>query len=118
MRRRYGMPALPITVPRRKTSFVTAVVEAAGPSVVRIDTERLVERVPLEGYLFPGLEPEGQRKESGTGSGVILSDEGIIIRLTLTLTLTLTLILTLTLTLTLTRWSSSSAPPSWSSRTP
>ena len=106
MRRRYGMPALPITVPRRKTSFVTAAVEAVGPSVVRIDTERLVERVPLEGYLFPGLEPEGQRKESGTGSGVILSDEGIIIRLTLTLTLTLTLILTLTPTPTLTKASS------------
>jgi len=32
---------------------------------VRIDTERLVERVPLEGYLFPGLEPDGQRKERG-----------------------------------------------------
>jgi S1-C subfamily serine protease len=78
MRRRYGMPALPVTVPRRKTSFVTAAVEAVGPSVVRIDTERLVERVPLEGYLFPGLEPEGQRKESGQGSGVILSEEGII----------------------------------------
>ena len=86
MRRRYGMPALPVTVPRRKTSFVTAAVEAVGPSVVRIDTERLVERVPLEGYLFPGLEPEGQRKESGQGSGVILSEEGILMRLTLTLT--------------------------------
>ena len=85
MRRRYGMPALPVTVPRRKSSFVTAAVEAVGPSVVRIDTERLVERVPLEGYLFPGLEPEGQRKESGQGSGVILSEEGIIMRLTLTL---------------------------------
>jgi len=78
MRRRYGMPALPVTVPRRKSSFVTAAVEAVGPSVVRIDTERLVERVPLEGYLFPGLEPEGQRKESGQGSGVILSEEGLI----------------------------------------
>jgi S1-C subfamily serine protease len=79
LRRRYGMPSLPVPVaPRRKTSFVTAAVEAVGPSVVRIDTERLVERVPLEGYLFPGLEPESQRKESGQGSGVILSDEGVI----------------------------------------
>ena len=78
LRRRYGMPSLPVSAPRRKTSFVTAAVEAVGPSVVRIDTERLVERVPLEGYLFPGLEPEGQRKESGQGSGVILSDNGVI----------------------------------------
>ena len=78
MRRRYGMPSLPVTPLRKKTSFVTSAVEAVGPSVVRIDTERLVERVPLEGYLFPGLEPEGQRKESGQGSGVILSEEGVI----------------------------------------
>ena len=80
MRRRYGMPALPVTIPRKKTSFVTSAVDAVGPSVVRIDTERLIERVPLENYLFPGLEPEGPpRKESGQGSGVILSDEGLIL---------------------------------------
>ena len=82
--RRYGQPV--VAQPRRvKTSFVTAAVNSVGPATVRIDTERLVERVPLEGYLFPGLEPEGQRKESGQGSGVILSEEGIIMRLTLTL---------------------------------
>jgi len=46
---------------------------------VRIDTERLVDRAPLEGYLFPGLEPDGHRKESGKGSGVILSEEGLIL---------------------------------------
>ena len=50
---------------RTKTSFVTSAVQAVGPAVVRIDTERLVDRAPLEGYLFPGLEPEGQRKEAG-----------------------------------------------------
>ena len=77
MRRRYGMPTLPVTMPRKKTSFVTSAVDAVGPAVVRIDTERLIERVPLENYLFPGLEPEGPpRKESGQGSGVILSEEG------------------------------------------
>jgi len=67
-----------VPTPRRKTSFVTAAVDAVGPAVVRIDTERLVDRAPLEGYLFPGLEPEGQRKEAGQGSGVILSQEGLI----------------------------------------
>ena len=77
MRRRYGMPTLPVTMPRKKTSFVTSAVDAVGPAVVRIDTERLIERVPLENYLFPGLEPEGPpRKESGQGSGVVLSEEG------------------------------------------
>lgn len=65
---------------RVKSSFVTAAVESVGPSVVRIDTERLVDRAPIEGYLFPGLEPEGgQRRESGQGSGVILADEGLIL---------------------------------------
>ena len=64
---------------RKKTSFVTAAYENVGPAVVRIDTERLVDRAPIEGYLFPGLEPDsGQRKESGQGSGVILSSDGLI----------------------------------------
>ena len=63
---------------RTKTSFVTSAVQAVGPAVVRIDTERLVDRAPLEGYLFPGLEPEGQRKEAGQGSGVLLSEDGLI----------------------------------------
>ena len=72
-----GAPTLP---PRRqKTSFVTAAVASVGPAVVRIDTERLVDRQPLEGYLFPGLEPDGQRRESGQGSGVIVNEEGFIL---------------------------------------
>lgn len=29
--------------------------------------------------MFPGLEPDGQRRESGQGSGVILSEEGLIL---------------------------------------
>ena len=29
--------------------------------------------------MLPGLEPEGQRRESGQGSGVILSEEGLIL---------------------------------------
>ena len=59
LRRRYGMPALPVpAAPRRKTSFVTAAVEAVGPSVVRIEMDSL--------------------EKSGQGSGVILSGEGII----------------------------------------
>lgn len=71
-----GMDSTPVGGARRKTSFVTAAVQAVGPAVVRIDTERLVDRPALEGYLFPGLEPDGQRRESGQGSGVILSEDG------------------------------------------
>ena len=71
--------ASPRAIRRQKTSFVTAAVETVGPAVVRIDTERLVDRQPIEGYLFPGLEPDGQRRESGQGSGVILSEEGLIL---------------------------------------
>jgi len=75
-----AMPPLTRGAPRRvKTSFVTAAVETVGPAVVRIDTERLVDRQPIEGYLFPGLEPDGQRREAGQGSGVILSEEGVIL---------------------------------------
>ena len=70
---------LPKSKSRQKTSFVTAAVNSVGPAVVRIDTERLVDRAPIEGYLFPGLEPEGQRREAGQGSGVILSGDGLIL---------------------------------------
>lgn len=64
---------------RVKTSFVTAAVNSVGPAVVRIDTERLVDRPPIDGYLFPDLLPDGQRREAGQGSGVILSEEGVIL---------------------------------------
>jgi len=64
---------------RRKTSFVTTAVQAVVPAVVRIDTERLVDRPALEGYLTPGgMGPDGQRREAGQGSGVILSEDGLI----------------------------------------
>ena len=114
----FNLPTLPKPSGRRqKTSFVTAAVDSVGPAVVRIDTERLVnklprlspshphprtcptsclhlpsreptprpcprihsrtaaqvDRPPLEGYLFPGLEPEGQRRESGQGSALALA---------------------------------------------
>jgi hypothetical protein len=78
-----AMPSLALRLPsldgtalgRRKTSFVTAAVQAVGPAVVRIDTERLVDRPALEGYLVPG-PPDSQHKEAGQGSGVILSEDG------------------------------------------
>ena len=35
----------------------------SAPSCLAVHTMQ----VPLEGYLFPGLEPEGQRKEAGQG---------------------------------------------------
>jgi S1-C subfamily serine protease len=79
-----AMPAVALRLPgldgmpmvRRKTSFVTAAVQAVGPAVVRIDTERLIDRPALEGYLMPGPSEGPQRKEAGQGSGVILSEDG------------------------------------------
>ena len=45
-----GQQQLPFS--RRKTSFVTSAYENVGPAVVRIDTERLVDRAPLEGFIL------------------------------------------------------------------
>jgi len=62
---------------RKKSSFVSEAVASVGPAVVRIDTERLVDRVPLESYFFHAPESQ-KRRLSGQGSGVILSEDGLI----------------------------------------
>ncbi len=68
-------------------NFVAMAVERVGPAVVRIDAARRVTpeipeffRNPLFRQFFGGVEPEtGPRIERGTGSGVIVSDDGKII---------------------------------------
>ena len=61
-------------------NFVSDAVKKVGPAVVRIDTERLVERQQFDPTLLdpllrdllgePGIAPD---RERGQGSGVILS---------------------------------------------
>ncbi len=68
-------------------NFVAMAVERVGPAVVRIDAARRVTpeipeffRNPLFRQFFGGVDPEtGPRIERGTGSGVIVSDDGKII---------------------------------------
>ncbi len=67
-------------------NFVSAAVKNVGPAVVKIDTERLVERQQFDPTLIdpllrdllgePGLIPD---KERGQGSGVIINDTGLIL---------------------------------------
>ena len=67
-------------------SFVAKAVQRVAPSVVRIDTERTVERQQFDPTLIdpllrdllgePGMTPE---KERGQGSGVLIDDKGLIL---------------------------------------
>ena len=67
-------------------SFVADAVRNVAPAVVRIDTERVVERQPFDPNLIdpllrdllgePGYGPERQR---GQGSGVIIDREGLVL---------------------------------------
>ena len=67
-------------------SFVADAVRDVAPAVVRIDTERVVERQPFDPNLIdpllrdllgePGYGPERQR---GQGSGVIIDQEGLVL---------------------------------------
>ena len=67
-------------------SFVADVVHRVAPSVVRIDTERLVQRQPYDPTLIdpllrdllgqPGL---GAERERGQGSGVVIDAEGLVL---------------------------------------
>ena len=67
-------------------NFVSAAVKNVGPAVVKIDTERLVERQQFDPTLIdpllrdllgePGLIPD---KERGQGSGVIINDTGLVL---------------------------------------
>lgn len=67
-------------------SFVADAVRNVAPAVVRIDTERVVERQPFDPNLIdpllrdllgePGYGPERQR---GQGSGVVIDREGLVL---------------------------------------
>ena len=67
-------------------NFVSSAVKSVGPAVVKIDTERLVERQQFDPTLLdpllrdllgePGVTPD---KERGQGSGVIINDNGLVL---------------------------------------
>ena len=67
-------------------NFVSEAVKNVGPAVVRIDTERSVERQQFDPTLLdpllrdllgePGVLPD---KERGQGSGVIIDENGLIL---------------------------------------
>ncbi len=67
-------------------NFVSSAVKNVAPAVVRIDTERIVERQPFDPTLLdpllrdllgePGMTPD---KERGQGSGVIIDENGLVL---------------------------------------
>ena len=67
-------------------NFVSSAVKNVGPAVVKIDTERLVERQQFDPTLLdpllrdllgePGIAPD---RERGQGSGVIINENGLIL---------------------------------------
>tara|TARA_A100001388_G_scaffold6552_1_gene4715 strand:- start:1093 stop:2223 length:1131 start_codon:yes stop_codon:yes gene_type:complete len=67
-------------------NFVSSAVKNVGPAVVKIDTERLVERQQFDPTLLdpllrdllgePGIAPG---KERGQGSGVIINENGLVL---------------------------------------
>ena len=67
-------------------NFVSSAVKNVGPAVVKIDTERLVERQQFDPTLLdpllrdllgdPGITPD---RERGQGSGVIINDNGLVL---------------------------------------
>ena len=67
-------------------NFVSSAVKTVGPAVVKIDTERLVERQQFDPTLLdpllrdllgdPGVAPD---RERGQGSGVIINDNGLVL---------------------------------------
>tara|TARA_Y100000766_G_C18888903_1_gene597402 strand:+ start:382 stop:1512 length:1131 start_codon:yes stop_codon:yes gene_type:complete len=69
-----------------KHNFVSDAVRNVGPAVVRIDTERLVERQQFDPTLLdpllrdllgePSMNPD---RERGQGSGVIIDDDGLVL---------------------------------------
>ena len=67
-------------------NFVSYAVKSVGPAVVKIDTERIVERQKFDPTLLDpllrdllgeqGILPE---RERGQGSGVIINDNGLVL---------------------------------------
>ncbi len=67
-------------------SFVSKAVKRVAPAVVRIDTERTVERQPFDPTLIDPLlrdllgEPgSGPERERGQGSGFLIDDHGLVL---------------------------------------
>ena len=66
-------------------SFVADAVRRVAPSVVRIDTERAVQRQPYDPTLIDPLlrdllgDPGGLERERGQGSGVVIDSQGLIL---------------------------------------
>ena len=67
-------------------SFVAEAVRRVAPSVVRIDTERTVERQPFDPTLIDPLlrdllgdPPSGQERERGQGSGILIDNQGLVL---------------------------------------
>ena len=67
-------------------SFVADAVQRVAPAVVRIDTERTVERQPFDPTLLDPLlrdllgdPPAGQERERGKGSGVVIDAKGLVL---------------------------------------
>ena len=77
--------------PSESHNFVSSAVKNVGPAVVKIDTERLVERQQFDPTLLDpllrdllgeqGITPE---RERGQGSGVIINENGLVHSRTLT----------------------------------
>ena len=67
-------------------NFVSSAVKNVGPAVVKIDTERLVERQQFDPTLLdpllrdllgePGIIPD---RERGQGSGVVINKDGLVL---------------------------------------
>ena len=67
-------------------SFVAEVVRRVAPAVVRIDTERTVERQPFDPTLIDPLlrdllgdPPMGPERERGQGSGIVMDAKGLVL---------------------------------------
>ncbi len=78
--------ALATTDEPKNHSFVTEAVRQVAPSVVRIDTERTIERQAFDPSLIDPLlkdllgEPNfGPEQERGQGSGVLIDDAGLVL---------------------------------------
>ena len=85
------IPVLLLLTPLREAlalehSFVADAVRRVAPAVVRIDTERTVERQPFDPTLIDPLlrdllgdPPPGPERERGQGSGVVIDPQGLIL---------------------------------------
>ena len=85
------IPVLLLLSPLREVralehSFVADAVRRVAPAVVRIDTERTVERQPFDPTLIDPLlrdllgdPPPGPERERGQGSGVVIDPKGLVL---------------------------------------